>query len=813
VRAEIAQDPHRYYVKASVKTADSLKTIALSPAVQELSRLTLPEIEAAVDRVARLVPAGNVPGVILNGLVNLAERRPPLKTIKRDIDLLFTGVEQVLDRVVYSAFFAGPAAIIWGYQNLLRLAGKRPEDAFPEGVWQFYVDYALREDTARHANETVGFDAALGQYGIRLSPVDRLAAWTMTAIHCLHQYDDLLANEWRERVYFALLGEVVRDHGDAKRYAQLVREWNKQRPYGRGSDSGAHETYPAYRQARFERFLAEATRDLDGDLHQAWQRRIKAAEGKELAAYQRQMSILAYLDPGLYGETHVPIPLEHAQIGLIQRGQYYLIPACAPNTRQPVDVMTVRGWVAALLARPAQGQAPGLAALAGIKRASLARLASRLHADACQELDRLRLAPILINGDLRPGHFPLALVRRGERGVGDHALTVFDTGQSFVFDQSHIFFDGGWGAALAEIMTAEALSWAVYLHSLPPAQPAEQRPYAISIVLTPSEQGLVDQAPCVTPEVDAETEIANLEAILALRRFFKQRNDLLRLTVNDLLVLYRAFHAVTYQPSTDLLADLQVGAEDDAAHQAIQAALSAIDRSREVNPAILIPVDASQRSPRDRLYPMTFEVPLKDLDLLDLHQQVLVALEAYRSASEDRTALYQKFDRLQRTYLSALAGFGAVSSQAKEIALSGESASVGAIKLLAHLPAALQQMLDQIPSSIDVLNDVIKGREVFSNVGAVASSSTLRRFITAKDDNEQKVLAWGVITDAKGVMRIALRDFRPHVRLLQSCGRMDLAVRIAQDYLDAYAEGLNRFVQDLLRITQASRDTLIDRPE
>ena len=810
---EIAQDPHRHYVEASVKTADSLRTIALSPAIQELSRLTLPEIEAAVDHVARLVPAGNVPGVILNGLVNLAERRPPLKTVKRDIDLLFKGVEQVLDRVVYGAFFAGPAAIIWGYQNLLRLAGKQPEDAFPEGVWQFYVDYALREDTARHANETVGFDAALRQHEIRLSPADRLAAWTMAAIHCLHQYDDLLANEWRERVYLAILKELTKDRADAKRYAQLARQWNVQRPYRRSSDSDAHQTYPAYRRSRFDRFLAEVTRDLEGDLHEAWQRRTKAAKEQKLPAYQRQMSILAYLDPGPYGETRVPIPLEHAHIGLIHRRKYYLIPACAPGTCQPADVTTVHGQVAALLARPAQGQAPALSPLASIKRASLARLRSRLHVDACQELDRLRLAPILINGDLRPVHFPLALIRRGERGVGDHALTVFDTAQSFVFDQSHIFFDGGWGAALAEIMTTEALSWAVYLHSLPPAQSAGQRPYAISMALTPSEQSLVDQSPRVTPEVNAETETANLQAILALRRFFKQRSDLLRLTVNDLLVLYRAIHALTYRPSPVLLTGLQAVTEPDAAHQASRAALLAIERSREINPAVLIPVDASQRSPRDRLYPMTFEVPLKELDLLGLHQEVLVALEAYRTASQGRTPLYGKFDRLQRTYLSALAGFGAVSSRAKEIALSGQSAGVGAIKLLAHMPAPLQQMLDQIPSSIDVLNDVVKGREVFSNVGAVAPSSTLRRFITAKDDNEQKTLAWGVITDAKGVMHISLRDFRPHVRMFQSCGRMDLAVRIAQDYLDAYAKGLNCFVQDLLRVTQASRETRLDRPE
>ena len=80
------------------------------------------------------------------------------------------------------------------------------------------------------------------------------------------------------------------------------------------------------------------------------------------------------------------------------------------------------------------------------------------------------------------------------------------------------------------------------------------------------------------------------------------------------------------------------------------------------------------------------------------------------------------------------------------------------------------------------------------------------------DDNEQKSLAWGVLTDAKGAMRISLRDFRPHVGMLQSCGRMDLAVRIARDYLDTYTNGLNRYVQDLLRITRTSRETRLSRP-
>ena len=83
----------------------------------------------------------------------------------------------MLDKAVYGAFFAGPAAVIWGYQNLLKLAGKDPQTSFPEGTWQFYVDYALREDTARHANEIHGFDTVLTQHQISLDLADRMTAW------------------------------------------------------------------------------------------------------------------------------------------------------------------------------------------------------------------------------------------------------------------------------------------------------------------------------------------------------------------------------------------------------------------------------------------------------------------------------------------------------------------------------------------------------------------------------------------------------------------------------------------------------------
>jgi hypothetical protein len=797
-----------------LSTEHDLKTVAQSLMIGELSTLSLPEIEAVVDVVARVIPAGNVPGVILNGLARLSGRKPPPDIVKRDVNLLFKGVEKMLDRAVYGAFFAGPAAVIWGYQNLLKLAGKHPDDSFPDGTWQFYVEYALREDTARHANETHGFDTRLNQYGVRLSAVDRIVAWVMTAIHTLHQYPNLLTNEWRERVYCHLLAEIAAEleQPTTDQYAGLYRQWQGQIPFSRGADAQADESYPAYRKRRFDDFFEAAIADHP-QLHRHWLERVRQAKEEELERYLAQMDILAYLDPGTYSETRTAIPLKKAQIAVIHRGRYTLIPACERGTDRPADVHTVRGQVAALVADPPDAKPGSLRELPLVRRVAQAGLRKQFSDDLVKELDRLRLAPILINCDRQPADRPLAELRLGERGVGDHPLTLFDTGETMIFDQSHIFFDGGWGAALAEIMTNEALSWARYLHALPPATPAKRRPYSPALRLTAADRDRVLQAPRITPEVAAESAEIDLKRLLALRKMFKQRSDLLRLTVNDLLVLFRAIHAVRYTPSTDLLEELEALLDDEAARDAAQAALTALEASRQTNPAILIPVDASQRSPRDRLHPMSFEVPLADLDLLALHTQTIEALSEYQSATGDRSAVYAEFDRLQHTYLATLAGFGEVMSKAKEIANAGESASVGSIKLLAHMPTPLQQLLDKIPGRFDMLNDIIKGREVFSNVGVVAPTSTLTRFITAKDDNEKKTLAWGVVTDADGVMRISLRDFRPHVGLLIAAGERELATRLAQDYLNAYAWGFNLYIRELQRITRASRETRLARQE
>lgn len=789
--------PKSDFQKQTDLTAKNLRDTAQSPSVRQLSRLSLPEIDKVVDLVSKVIPAGNVPGMILSGLTRLSGQRVQPQKVRQDVNILFKEMDLLIDQAKYGAFFAGPAAVIWGYQNILKLAGKDPAASFPEGTWQFYVDYALREDTARHANETHGFDTSLKQHDIRLSAVDRLTAWVMASITCLHGYDSLLANEWYERTATALLQDVTAGTPGSSRYSRLYREWETRRPYGRDAEAAGYD-YPSYRRKKFEEFLKKSLQSLHAPVHANWQAKLKAAGERDLSAYQRQMSILAYLDPGPYGETRVPFGLDKAHVGIIHKGNYYLLPVCEEGTGKPLDVISVRAQVASILISGAPARTD-LTQLVCVKRASQPALRQKLNPILRRDLEQLRYAPILLNSDPRDRALPLSELRRGERGAGDHPLTIFDTGETFVFDQSHIFFDGAWGAALAEIMTKEALSWAAYLNLLAPAPPNSRRLYkSPALPLEPTDVSIIQQAPPAAPEAGAETNEANVKACQSLRKIFKQRSDLLRLTINDLLVLYRAIHAISYQPSKVIESELaRLAGTSPQVHELIQKSLG---DSRRVNPSILIPIDASRRVPRDRVYPLNIEVPLAELDLVNLHRQT--------TRSHDvRPGAYEKFDNLQRIYLATLAGFGEIFNKAKWIATQGESASVGAIKLMALLPLPLQRLLDKIPERYELLNNLLKGSEVFSNLGAVAKESSLTRFISAKDDNSQKQLVWGAMTDAKGIMHITLRDFRPQVAALQKIGRGDLAVLLAQDYLDSYARGLNKYIQEISRITSASHET------
>ena len=487
----------------------------------------------------------------------------------------------------------------------------------------------------------------------------------------LHQFNSLLASEWYERTAIWLLQDLIGAEG-------LYSKWDKEKPYARGSEAVDYD-YPAYRRLKFEQFLKNITDKLPRPVQDDWDQRMKDITDSSLDDYQRQMSILAYLDPGPFGETRVPFNLEEAHIGIIHNGNYYLLPACEPGTSNILDVRTARSQIINILSLPPKKSA-GLKKMASIRRAELPGLRKRLSAVLQEDLKKLQHTPILINADRHIKADTLSAIRSGERGIGDHALTIFDTGNSFVFDQSHIFFDGGWGAALAEIMTNEALSWAVYLSMLSPAPSGASKLYDdLQFTANTADAQLINNAPTVTKEAGAENDRVNVRVCLNLRKYFNQRSELLKLTINDILVLYRAIHADTYRPSKKLEAALEALGKDNP--KAVNLIRQVFTVSVNTNPSILIPVDASRHFPRDRVYPLNLEVPLADLDLLNLHAQTLNALADYEATPKHDNERYAQFDELQRRYLATLGGFGTILAKAKQIAVMGESASVGAIKI------------------------------------------------------------------------------------------------------------------------------------
>lgn len=786
---------NRDYIEATIQTAGDLRQIATNLQLSDLTELSLPEIEEIAEQIARVVPAGNVPGIILSGLARMDGRNIERDESRKHINLLFKGVRLSLDKAIYGAFFAGPAAVLYGYQQLLRISGKDIDSAFPDGTWQFYLEFALREDSAHHTNETTGFQAHAPD---GISEADQLAAWLLATANFVRQIPAVLENEWRERVILKTLADIAESQSAKKgaEYRRLYRHWEIRRPY----HTVAGESYPAHRRHMFDDFWRPNYESLRRNLRKVFDEKMQEQEAVSLPAYIRQMSWLAHLEPDTHSETRVPYSLDEAQIGIIYENRYYLVKLTAVT-----ELQSARRLAASIL-RSNSEQPPATLdlALVQMKRSEQAALRSQLDQATQQELRFLQNTPVFINWDLSSSAQPLSRIRQGRRGVGDQALTLFRTDSSMVFDQSHIFFDGTWGAAVAQILTGEALAWARSIDKQRRVKASGQLPYSPTLQIS---QKLAKQArrATISPEVSAETDAIDMQSIYELRKLLKQRSDLAQLTVNDLFILYRGVHAYNYRPSVELLQALEVFKKrrSAAAQRCYMAVSDALEKVQATNPSILIPIDASRNDPRERVFPTTFRNPLTDF--VALHQEVMQALESVKQADgQSIRAVQQNFDEAQRKYLRMLGGFGELLTRYKEIALSGESTNTAIIKFLGHLPGPLQKLLNQLPGRFDVLNEIIKGEEVFSNTGRVAIGSSLRRFLTAKDDNHQKTFGWGLQTDDEDVAHISLRDFRPHVKILVEAGFEDLAYHVTQDYLDAYARGMNQYIAELRAITVGS---------
>ncbi len=806
-----------------------------SDTLVRLSGLRPEEIERLKNEIAHILPAGNLPGLILAGLINLKGRQVTRQRADDDINALFQGASLV-PHALYSILVGGPAVVLSAYQTILRLAGKDVEAAFPEGTWQYYLQLSLREDTGRHTNETIAYHR---ERPSQATVIDDMAAWIMTAIYTLFDTQALNGVLWAEWTTLRLIREAAESLGLAGQdpFNTLLRDWQSTRPY----TAPAGFSYAEERRSAFETFIQPYLDRLPAGTRTELNEKLAALAEAEQAAFQRQMSLLATLEPGRYSDRRIPIPLWEAKVGLIWRGHTYLFDVCVHDEQgrplaftpdgkswplsfdgrgKPLDphgkpLTAQGGWLyyagpkapsepIAYLAPPEpallkgllrnimQAQRPPSSTTIDLRlieapRSQQAMLRALLPESTQEALRALGRAPILINWDEQNRNQPLgALRKKARRGIGDHPLTVMRTADSIIFDQSHIFFDGLWGMAMAEVMTNQAIAWCQRLRAAAPA-PVLVSPQPLTLTSSPAfETAVPSHRAEGSVEAGAETAAVDLVSLDRARRLL--RRHYVMLTINDLLLLGRLLHAAEYQPSPDLASE--VLALPDELRQVVASSLKA---SGGINPALLIPMDASLIAPRERIFPTTFRNTISGL--LEACLQATAALEEHSTQPDD--GLWHEFDSQRKRFFTYLRIFGQTLDTIKGIAMRGESFNTATLRLVGLLPESMHHLLDQIPQRIGLLNEVLKGEEVFSNVGRVARGSSLVRFTSAKDDGRSKTLVWGILTDDSGQIHISLRDFRPHVGPLIEAGYDRLAFKLAQDYVESYALTVNLLARRL----------------
>ncbi len=838
---DFRQHPTPEHRASSAETLLALNQVDERTLVR-LSALSLPEIAEIKQQVADIFPAGNLPGLVLSGLASLKGRRITSQRAQEDLNTLFQGASLV-PQALYSVLIGGPAVVLHVYQMLLRLVGKSLDEAFPEGIWQFYTQFGLREDSARFTVETTAYYRERPR---NASLVDDITAWLMTAIYTLFDSDGLNSALWTEWTTLRLLLETAEplEPTQKRLFSSLVRGWLAVRPYR----TSATMSYAEARTAAFDQYIKSFVDQLPADKVQQIARRLEELAREERQAYQRQMSLLAYLKPHRYYDERIPIPLWRAKVGLIWRGHIYLFDLCAQDAQErplgftldggtwpltfdegrrpldaegrplalrggwlyrpstggseelvgylaPVDPARIKGKVAALLQTQRLPSATSVdLRLVAMPRSQQEQLRGLLPSSTRAALDELAYAPILINWDEQDNSLPLGELRRqARRGVGDHPLTILRTPDSVIFDLSPIFFDGPTGLALAEAMTNQAVKWCQQLTLIGPQ--AVPTPPALNLIGCDAfEAALISPAPAERPvEVNAETAIDDLEPFERTRLWLRQRGVVL--TINDLLLLARIRQAADYRPNKEVaraIAELPEGLRKQVVN-------SLEATSVGVNPSLLILMDASLMAPRERTYPATFRNPLSGL--IGAYNAASAALDDYnKSHKDDQWATFSARRDELFAYLNA---FGQVLDAIKAIAMRGESAQTATTRLLAHLPASMQSLLISLPERVEILGEVLKGEEVFSNMGRAARGTSVARYEGPRDDGHSKVLVWGILTDGAGRMRISLRDFRPHVAPLVAAGHTALANALAHDYVESYAATLTSTVQRLGEIATA----------
>ncbi len=235
-------------LQATQMTATNLRKLVTETTHQtdSASHVFVPEREELIELISQILPAGNVVGFVFSGILNATGREIPSAEGRMYFNSLFKGLAIIRNNAFYRMMFLGPATVLMGHNMLIRLAGAKPEDFLPDGAWQFYVEFGLREDAARHSSETLGFQQVTNR--LRSSPAEELTAWVLSAMWLLRDYPYLLANLWEENVRLCVIEETTG-------LTDLHNLWRKQFPFAIAPNE-TRLSLPVYRCQRFEQFCA-----------------------------------------------------------------------------------------------------------------------------------------------------------------------------------------------------------------------------------------------------------------------------------------------------------------------------------------------------------------------------------------------------------------------------------------------------------------------------------------------------------------------------------------------------------------------------
>ena len=317
-------------------TATSLARL-LQNNTDELTRMNLDEVTELAEDVARVLPAGNVVTMVFSQLSSIKGKHVTDNQTRQMMGLLKQGMSTFMDKATYLAFYTTPSILIQGYQQLLELAGQDPSAAFPNGTWQFYLEFGLREDTARHACETRGLQWAIQQEGLAVDEADQLAAWLLANAWLIEHYDYFIWEEWRERILLNKLSEFLG-------YPRISAKWAIRRPYA--VPNGVDMDYITYRQGAFHAFIMEALstklreKQANQTLHGWYQDETLLHD--ERVRYRNQMSICSTLEPHDFSDQRFALPLAQSQIAVFYNGDYYFVPVVHNGER--LDITTMRAF-------------------------------------------------------------------------------------------------------------------------------------------------------------------------------------------------------------------------------------------------------------------------------------------------------------------------------------------------------------------------------------------------------------------------------------------------------------------------------------